>query len=340
MSSPAIPQIAIQAIGPLLHALRGRGIDPTALCGELGLDDLALGDPGARLPLACLDRLWQRAAERAGDPDLGLHVAETVQPDSFGLLSQLGMASASLGDGLARVIRYVRLLGDASRYQLDVADGVATVTAARDAPPAAPIRHRVEFAVSVLHCYARRAVDGDWQVADVFFEHAAPDRLAEHRRIYGRVPRFGALRSGFSFAAALLARPLRTRNLALAGLLEHLADRMLAELPSETTVAAALRALCLRHGFEHELPLELAARRLRLSPRTLQRRLREEGTSLHAVLDDARRSVASRLLTQSGLAIAEVAFALGFSEPGALHRAFKRWTGMTPAAFRRAARSD
>ncbi|HMG56468.1 MAG TPA: AraC family transcriptional regulator [Kofleriaceae bacterium] len=339
MSSSAAPQIAIQAIWPLLQVLRARGVDAAALCGELGLGDLALGDLHARLPLACLDRLWQRAAERLGDPDLGLHVAEAVQPDSFGLLSYLGTASATCGEGLERVIRYFRLLSDGSRYQLDVSAGVATITVAQDPAAVAPVRHRIEFAVTVLHCYARRAIDGDWQVSDVCFAHAAPAGLAEHRRIYGRVPRFGALRSGLSFTAALLGRPLRTRNLALAQLLEHLADRMLAELPSDTTVAAALRGLYLSHGFEHELTLELAARRLRLSPRTLQRRLREEGTSHNAVIDDARRSLASRLLTQSGLAIAEVAFALGFSEPGALHRAFKRWTGMTPAAFRRATRS-
>jgi AraC-like DNA-binding protein len=120
-------------------------------------------------------------------------------------------------------------------------------------------------------------------------------------------------------------------------LLERLADRQLADLPRTATVAAAVRALCLRDGFTGELALDAAAHWLRLSRRTLQRRLREEGTSLQQIVDEARRHLASRMLTESGLGIAEVAFALGFSEPGGLHRAFKRWTGMTPAAYRRAA---
>jgi AraC-like DNA-binding protein len=192
----------------------------------------------------------------------------------------------------------------------------------------------------VLHCYARSALEGDWALLDVCFEHGAPADTAEHRRVFGHAPRFDAPHSGLAFADDLLARPLRTRNPALVGLLDHLAVRMLAELPSDATITAALRELCIRHGFEHELTLEAAARRLRLSTRTLQRRLREEGTSHHEVVDDARRRVASRMLAQSALGIAEIAFALGFSEPGGLHRAFKRWTGMTPAEFRRAARSS
>jgi AraC-like DNA-binding protein len=333
------PQIGIQAIRPLLDTLRIRGIDTAALLGEVGLGELDPSNPDARLLLVRLDKLWDRAAARAGDPDLGLHVAESVDPGSFGLLSYLGTASATFGEGLRRLLRYFRLLSDGSRYELAVRDGIATVTANQDTPFNAAVRQRVEFTISVLFCYARRLITGDWQVLDVFFEHAPPPDLAEHRRVYGRVPRFATLHSGFSFDGELLVRPLLTGNPTLAELLERLAAHLLADLPPVATLAGALRELCLRDGFEHELTLESAAHRLHLSPRTLQRRLREEGTSHQEVIDDSRRHLASRMLVQSGLGIAEVAFALGFSEPSGLHRAFKRWTGMTPAEYRRAARS-
>jgi hypothetical protein len=196
MCDSVIPEIGIQAIRPLLDRLRARDIDAATLLSEVGIPDLKLDDPDARLPLKRLDRLWTAAAERACDADLGLHVAETVQSDSFGLLSYLGTASASWGEGLARVLRYFRLLSDASSYHLDVSDGVATITATQDTPPDAPVRQRVEFTISVLYCYARSAIDGDWQVRDVFFEHAPPADLAEHRRLYGQLPRFGAPGAG------------------------------------------------------------------------------------------------------------------------------------------------
>jgi AraC-like DNA-binding protein len=339
MSAIAIPRIAIQAIRPLLDALPARGVDAKSLLAEVGLADLPIADPDARLPLSRLDELWDRAATRTGDANLGLHVAESVDASSFGLLSYLGTASATWGEGLQRLLRYFRLLSDGSSYQLALADDVATVTASQDTPPAAPVRQRVEFTVSVLFCYARHSIAGDWRTSDVFFEHTAPADVTEHRRIYGEPPRFDAGRSGFSFSRAMLARPLRTGDPELAALLERFAARQIAEMPCATSVAAALRALWLRTGVGSELTLEAAANRLHLSPRTLQRRLRDEGTSHHEIVDEVRRSLASRMLAQSSLGVAEVAFALGFSDVGTLHRAFKRWTGMTPARYRRTVRS-
>jgi AraC-like DNA-binding protein len=339
MSAIAIPRIAIQAIRPLLDALPAHGADAESLLAEVGLGDLSLTDPDARLPLDRLDELWDRAAARTGDANLGLHVAESVDAGSFGLLSYLGTASPSWGEGLQRVFRYFRLLSEGSRYQLTIADDVATVTATQDTPPRASVRQRVEFTVTVLFCYARHSIAGDWRASDVFFEHRAPADVTEHRRIYGELPRFDAGQSGFSFARELLARPLRTCDPALGTLLERFAARQIAELPCTTSVAAALRALCLRIGTAAELTLDDAAHLLHLSPRTLQRRLRGEGTSHHEIVDEVRRCLASRMLAQSTLGVAEVAFALGFSDPGTLHRAFKRWTGMTPARYRRTVRS-
>src|ERR1043165_6478555 len=275
MPRVVIPQIGIQAIRPLLDTLRIRGIDATALLGEVGLGELDATDPDARFPLVRLDKLWDRAAALAGDADLGLHVAESIDPGSFGLLSYLGTASATWGDGLHRLLRYFRLLSDGSRYELSVRDGVATLTASQDTPFSASVRQRVEFTISVLFCYARHLIAGDWQVLDVFFEHSAPLDLAEHRRVYGRVPRFAMWHSGFSFDGELLSRPLLTCNATLAALLDRLATNMLADLPPVAKISGALRELCLRDGFEQELTLETAAHRLHLSPRTLQRRLRE-----------------------------------------------------------------
>jgi len=335
ISMRAAPQIGILAVRPMLEALRRSGIDPASILGAVGLGHIGVTDPDARLPIVHLDRIWELAAERIGDPCLGLHVAEAVSIESFGLLSYLGLASATWGDALARVCRNFSLFSDASGYTLEVADGVATVTATQDTPPGGPVRQRVEFTVSVVYCYSRRYVDADWQPAQVFFEHPQPADLTEHRRIYGCTPRFSALRSGFSFAADLLARPMRTSDPALAELLDRLASRLLADAPRATTVAAALRELCIRRGFDTGMNLETLARQLGMSTRTLQRRLREEGTSHHQVLDAARRHVATHMLAGSSLAIAEIAFALGFSEPAALHRAFKRWTGMTPVEYRR-----
>jgi AraC-like DNA-binding protein len=334
---PADPQISVLAIKPLLEALRARGVESAPILAQAGLADLPVSDPDARLPLARLDRIWEGAAEAVGDPCLGLHLAETVGSESFGLLSYLGTTSPTWGEGLRRVSRYFRVLSDASSYDLLVADGAARVTAEHNVPADGPVRQRVEFTVAVLYCYGRRAIEAEWNADDVFFEHAAPADTTEHRRVFRCAPRFSAGASGFRFPAELLERPLCARDPALAELLERMAARFIAEAPPTMSVAGALRDLCIRRRFEGDLTLEWAAREVGMSPRTLQRRLGEDGTSYNEVIDTARRHVATRMLAQPAVAIAEVAFAVGFSEPAAFHRAFKRWAGMTPTEYRRRA---
>jgi AraC-like DNA-binding protein len=109
---------------------------------------------------------------------------------------------------------------------------------------------------------------------------------------------------------------------------------MLQKLPKGEAAADAVRR-CLAGELCHGQPtLQQIARRLHMSPKTLHRRLDDEGTSFRRVLTEVRRELAARHLTEDQLAISEIAFLLGFSEPSAFHRAFRRWTGHAPLAFR------
>lgn len=333
------PQIGAAAIQPLIAALSERGADVAAFCAELGFSPELARDPDATLPLSRLDAIWNRGAEVLGDPHLGLHLAESACARSFGLLSYLGASCPTWGDGLRAVCRYFRLLSEGSAYHVAIAGERAVVTATHDAPATAPIRQRVEFTIAVLLGYGRRYVAGEWLTHDVFLESPAPlGGFTEHVRVLGCVPRFEAGASGFAFPVELLERPLRTSEPALAAILEQLAARLLAEkAPGAESAAMAqqVRGDLLRVGFHADLSLEAIAQRLGTSARTLQRRLRDEATSLSELIDQVRRSVALQLMSNAVAGIAEVAYATGFSEPAAFHRAFKRWTGRTPAAFRR-----
>jgi AraC-like DNA-binding protein len=330
------PQIGAQAVLPLAAAVRARSGDVERLFAELGLDAAVLADPDGRIPLAKLDGLWEAGARMTGDDCLGLHAAEGLSEGTFGLVSYLGLASPTLGDGLRRVCTFFRLLSDASGYQLDSDGGLATLTATQDVHSPAPVRQRVEFTVAVVHEYCGRHLETEWRPHDVFFEHPAPEETAEHARLFRSAPRFAAPASGFRFAASLLDSPLRSADQTLVTLLERLAGSLLAELPAVKTMVHELKSSLLEAGPGQDASLPAAAHRLKLSPRTLQRRLRDEGTSYQEVLDEVRSLWARRML-ETDVGLAEVAFTLGFSEPAAFHRAFKRWTGQTPASFRRRA---
>ena len=329
------PRIGVQAIRPLIVGLQQHRVDLVRFFAEFGLEagDLSLAD--ARLPLELLDRIWERAAQCTGDDQFGLHAAERVGTESFGVLSYLGVTSASIGDGLSRVCRYFRILSDASSYNLEIREPMVTLTATQDVAQCGPVRHRVEFTIATIYLYAKRSAAGRWSASEVFFEHPEPADTSEHIRLFECPLCFSAGMSGFRFPSDLLSSPLKAADTNLAGHLECFARQMLDGVPKPTRVAQAVREQLLAAGAGVDLTLDHIARRVGMSTRTLQRRLAEEGTSHQRVLDETRQAVAISMLARPGMGVAEVAFALGFSEPAAFHHAFKRWTGKTPAAYRR-----
>ena len=167
------------------------------------------------------------------------------------------------------------------------------------------------------------------------FRHGRPGDGAAHDAFFGVPVAWGAVRTEVLVPPEVLALPLLKADPALAEFFERHALALLERFGSDAGIAQRLRA-SLTEELPRGLPtLESAAAALAMSTRTLRRRLQDEGTSFQAVLDEVRCELAKRYLAGPRLAVGEVAFLLGFCEPSTFHRAFKRWTGMTPQAFRR-----
>jgi AraC-like DNA-binding protein len=128
---------------------------------------------------------------------------------------------------------------------------------------------------------------------------------------------------------------LRRRDPILRSVLERHADEILARLPVPSGLAVDVQRAIARRMAGGDARVEAVGRELAMSARTLQRRLAAEGVSYQRLLEDARKEAAGRYLRESALAIGEIAYLLGYSEPAPFHRAFRRWYAMTPEAFRR-----
>jgi AraC-like DNA-binding protein len=158
-----------------------------------------------------------------------------------------------------------------------------------------------------------------------------PDRA----RALGCPVRYGAPETRFVIRRAPLERPLPRSHPSLFDYLERHASTVLARLPADGGLSIRVRRL-ITEGLRSGEPSPRAiGKKLSLSERTLQRRLREEHTTFAELLDGARRELAELYVGEPGVAAYEVAFLLGYSEPSAFHRAFRRWTGVTPQEFRR-----
>lgn len=327
------PTIWARALAQLAGYAAQRGADRAALLAAAGVSAEALDAPDARAPLASFYALVEASVAALGDPHLGLGFASRFEPEHLDALGFLAMTSPTLGEAFRRMLRYQQVWNEGERYTLEIEGDRARLTFTPfgpDRPAHGQVAEMVAFDVLVN---AGRMCGDPIRAIAARFRHSPDGEPREKARLLGSPVEFGAPVTELILPAAALTRPLPHANEALAGYLERHVGELAARLPgAPRPVADRVRALIgerLREGAD----LAALAAPLRMSPRTLQRRLREEGTSLAALVDEVRRSRAEALL-RANLAIGEIAYLLGYSEASAFHRAFRRWTGGTPEAFR------
>jgi AraC-like DNA-binding protein len=325
--------VSQRSVRAVLMYVTARGHDVNALLRGQGMDPVWLRDPEARLPHAAAIRLWQAAGQLTNDPDLGLHVAEAIRPGLFGALEYALRTSANLGEAFTRLSRYHRLLHDAAQVRLKIDGDLAILSHRLPLPGGAP-RPISEFILAAWLVTSRQATGQDCTPVQVCFPHAAPADTSEHRRLFGCPVRFGHSRSELVFPRRILDLALLKADPILQDIIEAQVVALLAKLPKSERTSDAVRRLLAGELSNGQPRLEQLAPRLRMSARTLHRRLEQEGTNFRRVLTEVRHELAVRHLVEQRLAIGEIAFLLGFSEVSAFHRAFKHWTGHAPHAYR------
>jgi AraC-like DNA-binding protein len=316
----------------VVTVLRSKGWPTAGLLKRAGVDAAAVNDPDARLTHSKVRAFWREAVRETGDRALGLHVAEQVRPAAFDALGYVFRFSRTLGDGLDRLARYHRFVDDLLTLVIETTgdearvclDGIDRMT-----------RQTAEFMLASLMRAARTETGRrDLDPVMVEFSFAKPRETADHRRFFRAPLRFGRRQNCLVLARDALRLPLRHAEPELRDILERRVRDVIARLPPLDTVVTRTR-----FRLSEQLPgghptAASVGRQLGMSARSLHRRLREEGTTLRRLLQAVRRELAERYLAEGG-SINETAFLLGYSEASAFQRAFRRWTGSTPAAYRR-----
>jgi AraC-like DNA-binding protein len=322
-----------------------------ALCGHK-LHDAAVAaglDP-AKLPpieprdgdafdarVSCDEQLdrWETLMHVLDDPGFPVFVGARSQPKDYDVVGFAYMTRANLREALDQAIHYDRMWSDGSSWELAQHDRKLTLTLHIDGPSRLGTRCLAECLLAEIIHSGRLLTGLDVRPIEARFSHRAPRCTRAIDAFFKAPVRFDAPRTELVLDADLLATPLLKADPDLAAFFALRADDLLERHAAEGLLARRLRAL-LEGELGRSLPtLETAATRLAVSPRTLRRRLQEEGTTFQDLLDETRCELAKRHLGDERLALGEVAFRLGFSEPSAFHRAFKRWTGQTPLAYRR-----
>lgn len=327
MSSSSFAGISTAVLEPVARVLAELGYSVSGMPAERGI---VVGDVA--------DAILEDAAKKLGDEALGLTMAQRIPIGGLGDLDYGLCTSTTLREGFARLVRFYGLATQRVSLAMTLGPPNAELVFTRT-PPLTHSRHWVEFATAIISVRIRATLGMPIPLEDVSFVHPPPTDRKAHDAFFGRHVDFSAPHDRLSFSSDLLDRPLLTTSAALAGVLDvkmkQLEPLMVARPPFLMVArTAVVELLDLK-----ETGLAATSARLSTTPRTFQRQLRDHGTSHRELLDDVRRERALHLLEQ-GKIISEVSIALGFSEPSAFFRAFRRWTGASPREImKRPARS-
>jgi len=291
-----------------------------------------LRDDG-RVPRSLHEGVWGAAQDAARSPERVVRSAPSiVSSRSMGVVGLLAMTSETVGESLARLVRYSRVLKDDVHARLRV-EGAELRVELWSVEPLAPVV--ADASLYSLHHLVQRWAGEPVPLREVSLRHPRVPGLSMDE-LFECPVRYEQPVDAVSFDRGVAELALHGAQPEVAAYLERLADAQLAEIEARGggSIVPRLDA-AIRERLHETTDIADVARRLHLSVRTLQRRLREEGLSYREVLDQTRWTVAAPLVAASELPLEEIAERVGYADGKAFRRAFRRWTGAAPSALRR-----
>jgi AraC-like DNA-binding protein len=302
------------------------------MCRAAGVDRQALDKPDSRIPTAQFVAILTDAERLCRDPFIGMHAGEQCEPR--GPVAYLLMSHGNLADGLQSLARVAVTAVDRLQIDLDIGRDTASVVIHPCDRTFESSPHAVEYLSMALLRMLRRAYP-DLDVREVDFRHVRVSGVEEASRAFGAPVRFAAANTRIVFPAHELQKASRLGNPQVTDQLTKLAAALAAQVTPfaslQDRVAQTARALLAAGVRPHRA---VVARHLGMSQRSLQRGLEAEGTTFRGVQESVLRELVEALLSNPTLKLDAVAHSVGFGDLAAFSKAFRRWTGCTPARYR------
>lgn len=317
-TAPISPEFVEDA----LDCLRAAGHDPAPLLARLGL----AGPVRTSVTPGLYGRLWWLIAQTMQDEFFGLG-ARPMRPGSFALLCHAVLSTPTLKQATERALLFLSVVLDDPRGTLHIRDGEARIELAAATPHSAFAYRTYWLILMGVTCWL---VGRRIPLRRLDFACPAPEHRREYRQFFGAPVQFDAPVTRLSFDAAHLALPVIRSDQALRTFLREAPANMLIRFRHDQGTAIRVRAHLAALAPADWPAFDALARHLGASPATLRRQLRADGQSYLAIKDDLRLASAQKMLAQQQLSVTEIATRLGYSEPSAFFRAYRKWTGRSP----------
>lgn len=334
--SPASATVAAGLANGLLEFAVSQGVEEEALCAEAGLDPALLEDMDNRVPFARYVALMRAAKAATRDPALPLRFAQAIDMAEFSVVGLLANAAETMMDSFAQLNRYGRLVvevdvGGEGRFKMESRQSGIWLVDQRPNPNDFPELTETTFTRMIT---GPRTFLPRPHVLEAHVTHAPPAHRAIYDEMWACPITFDAPSNALRMDMSLANHRVRQESKYVFGVLSVHADQLLKDLENAKTARGRVEGLLMPILHTAEVSMDAIAEKLAQSRQTLYRALKAEGVTYEQVLDELRRKLALHYLSGKKVSVNETAYLVGFSDPAAFSRAFKRWTGMNPRAAR------
>jgi AraC-like DNA-binding protein len=307
--------------------------DTDAFLRSLGIDPSRVRLPDARIPIETYLQIQDEAAVFLHDPYFGLHVGEFAEAGSWSILGYMMMNCKNVGEAFEKSVRYARIIGNLIEVKMErqPRESKLIFFTAPHAPEMS--RHCFDTSFSTTICMMRNFTGLDLRPLKVTLTYAEPESRTEYERIFQCPIRFGQRENSFTVDTDIFDTPILMANPRLLEHFEKYAQDFLSGIERRNEYTRAVTRIIIAQLDDEVLSIEKVAREMSIGVRTLQKRLEEEGVVFSDLLREVRHSLAKKYLREN-YSVEQITYLLGFSEPSAFRRAFKKWSGVTPREYR------
>jgi len=312
--------------------LLSKGIDAAQLESTIACSPDDLSAPDARLPISSYHALWELALSFTNDPTLGLKLAENPYNDEMGVVAHIFFNSPTLIAGLKQYERYYSLVNEGMHIEIETDSVLAKVKFINDVdiPYCNP---DMEHTLGISVVRVKQNISDSLSLEAVHFQHSAPNDLSKYSNLFNCPVLFNQKCCCLIFKKEFLEYKLPKRSAYLYKILLKHIESLIKKVKPSPTFSQRVKSLIEQNLENDFVDAEHIAEKLFMSRHTLYRKLKTESIQFHDLVDSIREEKAYLYLDQDKHNLSEIAFLLGFSELSAFSRAFKRWTGKSPAKY-------
>jgi AraC-like DNA-binding protein len=329
----AVLTIGAGYVKALMELAVAKGASEAQLTQRSGITSEDLLDRDKRIPLDRYQALMQASKALCNAPALGVQLGEAAVFSQISIVGLICSCAASTAEAFAQINRYGRLVVEVNghrpegRFEIVPGNSEIWLVDTRQDPNGFPELPESAFAIMIN--MAREFSDKPF-AKEVHFTHADPGAHAEYERILGAPVVFGCNRNAFLVEESLMDMKLSPADHYVFGVFSERADAMMESLKSASTIRGRVESELIPILHTGVLDMARIAKSLGLGRQTLYRKLKAEGTNYEKLLDELRHKMAMHYLSAKKVSLNETAYLIGYSDPTAFSRAYKRWTGTRP----------